>query len=139
MGPLIRSRWGRPDRRELLVLGIAVVLGVGLRLAYILATRGHALAGDEVEYWPLLVLALLGLALAWRQGRRRLVLAVAALALATSIVYTTDAGTRYRAPLEPLIVVLATAAAVSARREARRRRSPRGRPRPSRPRAPRSA
>ncbi len=31
------------------MLGIAVVLGVGVRLAYILATRGHA-AGDEVEY-----------------------------------------------------------------------------------------
>jgi len=64
-------------------------------------------------YWPLLVLALLGLALAWRQGQRRLVLAVAALALATSVVYTTDAGTRYRAPLEPLIVVLAMAAVAS--------------------------
>jgi hypothetical protein len=62
-------------------------------------------------YWPLLALALVGLGLAWRRGRRRLVLAVAALALAASVVYTGDGTTRYRAPLEPLIVVLAASAA----------------------------
>jgi hypothetical protein len=61
-------------------------------------------------YWPLLVLALGGLALQWRRGRRSLVLTVAAIALAASIVYTTDAGTRYRAPFEGMIVVLACGA-----------------------------
>lgn len=56
-------------------------------------------------YWLLLVLALVSL---WRlRGRREIVLPVLALALAASIVFTADAGTRYRAPLEPLIVVLA--------------------------------
>lgn len=75
-------------------------------------TRAVAAVGLAL-YWPLLALALISLLLAWRQGRRRLVLAVMALALATSVAYTTDAGTRYRAPLEPLIVVLATAAASS--------------------------
>jgi hypothetical protein len=63
-------------------------------------------------YWPLLALALAGTALLWRAGRRRLVLALAALALATSVVYIGDAFTRYRAPLEPLIAVLAMSAVV---------------------------
>jgi hypothetical protein len=35
---------------------------------------------------------------------------VLALALAASVVFTIDAGTRYRAPLEPLIAVLACSA-----------------------------
>lgn len=61
-------------------------------------------------YWPLLVLAVGGLVRLWRSGRREVVLAVAALALASSVVYTTDGGTRYRAPLEPLVVVLAATA-----------------------------
>ena len=56
-------------------------------------------------YYPLLGLALVAL---WRhRARRALVLPVLALALAASIVYTGASGTRYRAPLEPLIVVLA--------------------------------
>lgn len=56
-------------------------------------------------YWVLLALALATL---WRIRRRRqLVLPVLALALAASVVFIGDAGTRYRAPLEPLIVVLA--------------------------------
>ena len=63
-----------------------------------------------VMYWVLLVLALVALATAWRRGRRRLVLAVAAIVLAASIIYTTDAGTRYRAPLEGMIVALASGA-----------------------------
>jgi 4-amino-4-deoxy-L-arabinose transferase-like glycosyltransferase len=58
-----------------------------------------------VMYWVLLPLAIFGL---WRLRRRReIVLPVLALALASSAVYTIDSGTRYRAPLEPLIVILA--------------------------------
>jgi len=57
-------------------------------------------------YYVLFVLALAGL---WRWRRRReLVWPVLALSLAASIVFTIDSGTRYRAPLEPLIAVLAT-------------------------------
>jgi hypothetical protein len=36
-------------------------------------------------------------------------LAVLALALAATVVFTADSGTRYRATLEPLIVILACA------------------------------
>jgi 4-amino-4-deoxy-L-arabinose transferase-like glycosyltransferase len=58
-------------------------------------------------YDVLLPLALVGL---WRARRRRaLVWGVLALALGASIVFTIDSGTRYRAPLEPLIAVLACA------------------------------
>jgi 4-amino-4-deoxy-L-arabinose transferase-like glycosyltransferase len=63
-------------------------------------------------YDVLLPLALVGL---WRQRRRRgLVFAVLAIALGASIVFTIDSGTRYRAPLEPLIAVLACAGAIGA-------------------------
>lgn len=58
-------------------------------------------------YWPLLVLALIALVVAWRAGRRRLVVAVAAMALAASVIYTSNAFTRYRVPFEPLIAALA--------------------------------
>ena len=58
-----------------------------------------------VTYWVLLVAALVGL---WRLRRRpRLLWPLVALAVAASVVVTTEAHTRYRAPLEPLIVVLA--------------------------------
>lgn len=58
-------------------------------------------------YWVLIALAITTL---WRQrARRELWAPVLALALATSIVFTVAAATRYRAPLEPLIVVLASA------------------------------
>lgn len=58
-------------------------------------------------YDVLLPLALFGL---WRARRRRsLVWGVLAIALGASIVFTADSGTRYRAPLEPMIVVLASA------------------------------
>jgi 4-amino-4-deoxy-L-arabinose transferase-like glycosyltransferase len=64
-------------------------------------------------YDVLLPLALFGL---WRARRRRpLVLGVLALALGASVVFTADSGTRYRAPLEPLIAVLACAGALGAR------------------------
>jgi 4-amino-4-deoxy-L-arabinose transferase-like glycosyltransferase len=68
-------------------------------------------------YWPLLLLALAGLVRLWRAGRRDIVLAVAALAAASSVIYIGDAGTRYRAPIEALIVVLACAAVWPAPRE----------------------
>lgn len=56
-------------------------------------------------YYLLLPLALLGL---WRLRRRReLLVPILAVALAASLVFTIQAGTRYRAPLEPLVVVLA--------------------------------
>jgi 4-amino-4-deoxy-L-arabinose transferase-like glycosyltransferase len=65
-------------------------------------------------YLVLLPLALLGL---WRSRRRRaLVLGVLGLALGASIVFTVASGTRYRAPLEPLIAVLACAGLLGARR-----------------------
>jgi 4-amino-4-deoxy-L-arabinose transferase-like glycosyltransferase len=66
-------------------------------------------------YYGLLPLALVGL---WRARRRRdLVRPVLAIALAASIVFTSDSGTRYRTTLEPLIVVLAcsTLASISIR------------------------
>jgi 4-amino-4-deoxy-L-arabinose transferase-like glycosyltransferase len=64
-------------------------------------------------YDVLLPLALLGL---WRGRRRRaLTLGVLALALGASITFTVEGGTRYRAPLEPLIAVLACAGALGAR------------------------
>ena len=56
-------------------------------------------------YWILLALAIAGL---WRQRHRRdLVAGVLALALASSILFTIAAATRYRVPFEPLIVILA--------------------------------
>jgi 4-amino-4-deoxy-L-arabinose transferase-like glycosyltransferase len=76
--------------------------------------------------WCYLVVALLALAALWRhRARRGLVLSVLALLLATAVVYTGDGGTRYRAPLEPLLAVLAVGAFVSAAsvREARADRS----------------
>jgi hypothetical protein len=63
-------------------------------------------------YLVLLPLSLVGL---WRVRRRREVLfGVLAVALGASIVFTAAAGTRYRAPLEPLIAVLACAGALGA-------------------------
>ena len=65
-------------------------------------------------YYVLFLLALAGL---WRWRRRReLVLPLLALALAASIVNTIDSGTRYRAPLEPVIAVLACSAVLVPRR-----------------------
>jgi 4-amino-4-deoxy-L-arabinose transferase-like glycosyltransferase len=88
-----------------------------------LENRNRVLSGIGLAmYWPLLALAIAGLVLAWRDGRRRLVVAVLATALAASVVYTSDATTRYRAPFEPLVVVLAmSTVAVLVRRRARAR------------------
>jgi 4-amino-4-deoxy-L-arabinose transferase-like glycosyltransferase len=64
-------------------------------------------------YDVLLPLALFGL---WRARRRRgLVVGLLAIALGAAVVYTADSGTRYRAPLEPVIVVLACAGVLGAR------------------------
>jgi hypothetical protein len=59
-------------------------------------------------YYVLLPLALFGL---WKaRSRRALVVGLLAMALAASVVFTVASGTRYRAPLEPLIVILAMSA-----------------------------
>jgi 4-amino-4-deoxy-L-arabinose transferase-like glycosyltransferase len=66
-------------------------------------------------YDVLLPLALLGL---WRVRRRRaVVLGMIAVALAASIVFTADSGTRYRATLEPVIAILACVGALGAGRD----------------------
>ncbi|MFL5913794.1 MAG: ArnT family glycosyltransferase [Gaiellaceae bacterium] len=74
-------------------------------------------------YWVMLPLALA--ALWFFRSRRGLVLPVIAMALSASVVFTADAASRYRAPFEPLMVILATAAAFElARRWSLRRGSP---------------
>ena len=74
-------------------------------------------------YWVMLPLALAALWLF--RSRSGLVLPVIAMALSASVVFTADAASRYRAPFEPLIVILATAAAFElARRWSQRRGSP---------------
>lgn len=56
-------------------------------------------------YYVLLPLALLGL---WRLRRRlELLVPIVVLAASISVVFTVQAGTRYRAPIEPVIVILA--------------------------------
>jgi 4-amino-4-deoxy-L-arabinose transferase-like glycosyltransferase len=56
-------------------------------------------------YWVLLAFALAGL---WRhRDRRDVVAGVLALALASSVLFTIAAATRYRVPLEPLVVIMA--------------------------------
>lgn len=71
---------------------------------------------SKLGAWCYLFVGLAALAGLWRhRARRGLVLAVLALFLATAVAYTGDGGTRYRAPLEPLIAVLAVAAFASVR------------------------
>jgi hypothetical protein len=73
-------------------------------------------------YWVLLPLAIAAL---WIHRRRRaLVLPIVALVVSASVVFTAEAATRYRAPFEPLVAVLACAAAVPVIDRARER--PRG-------------
>jgi hypothetical protein len=56
-------------------------------------------------YHLLLPLAIVGL---WRaHRRRRLVVPLLVMALGASVIHTADSGTRYRAPFEPLIAILA--------------------------------
>ena len=59
-------------------------------------------------YYVLLILALIGI---WRhRTRREIWIPVLALAAGATLVFSVAAGTRYRATLEPLVVVLACAA-----------------------------
>jgi 4-amino-4-deoxy-L-arabinose transferase-like glycosyltransferase len=46
----VTARLRDAPRRELAVLAGALAVGLAIRVAYVLATRGHALAGDEIEY-----------------------------------------------------------------------------------------
>jgi hypothetical protein len=85
-------------RRPRHILGEAATTGRSQRLTRV----------QMVMHYVLLPLALLGLWLARR--RRALVLPLLALALAASVVYLADATTRYRAPFDPLIVILAMSA-----------------------------
>jgi 4-amino-4-deoxy-L-arabinose transferase-like glycosyltransferase len=72
--------------------------------------RGVAKIG-MVLYWVLLAGALTAL---WLQRRRRaLVVPVLVGAAAMSVVFTVAAGTRYRLPFEPILVVLACSAFVA--------------------------
>lgn len=73
-------------------------------------TKGVTAVGLGI-YWLLLPLALAGLWIARR--RRALVIPVLAMVLGASVVHTTDAGTRYRAPFEPLIVLFASSSAAA--------------------------
>jgi 4-amino-4-deoxy-L-arabinose transferase-like glycosyltransferase len=83
-------------------------------------------------YYVLAPLAMLGL---WRlRSRRGLVLPLVAIALTASVVFTIDSGTRYRAPLEPVIALLACSAALGLAASLRRAPAPPcGRSRPSVP------
>lgn len=59
-------------------------------------------------YYVLLILAVIGI---WRhRARREIWIPVLALAVGATLVFSVAAGTRYRATLEPLVVVLACAA-----------------------------
>ncbi len=72
-------------------------------------SKAVAIAGMAM-YYLLLAAALVGL---WRLRRRRtLVIPLLAMALAASVVFTVASATRYRAPLEPLLAILAVAAVV---------------------------
>jgi hypothetical protein len=65
-------------------------------------------------YYVLLPLAVLAL---WRlRHRREIVIPVLALALAASVIHTVASNTRYRAPLEPVIAVLACSLLAHGRR-----------------------
>ena len=74
-------------------------------------SEGLAVAGIAL-YYVIGVAALVGL---WRlRHRRTLVVPLLAMALAASVVFTVASATRYRAPLEPLLAILAVAAVAPA-------------------------
>lgn len=95
-----------------------------LSRAVSLRSRGigeAAFTAGVLAYWAVLPLAAIGL---WRIRRRRdLVLSVLGTFAAASIVFTVAAATRYRAPLEPLIVILASSAIVGLAPRLRRARA----------------
>ena len=86
--------------------------------------RAVAIVGLAM-YWALLALALYELF----ELRRRphLAIPIVVLALSASVVLTSDAVTRYRAPLEPLVTVLASAGGAALVTDRRRGRAVRGR------------
>src|SRR5581483_10834394 len=85
--------------------------------------RATTIAGLAI-YWCLLPLAAVGL---WRLRRRReIAYPVLAMAAVASLAFTIVASTRYRAPLEPVIAILACSLAARARTPAIAR-GPRGR------------
>jgi hypothetical protein len=72
--------------------------------------KAVSIAGIAV-YYVLLVAALVAL---WRlRARRSMVYPLLAMALGASVVFTAAAATRYRLPLEPALVVLASYAFVA--------------------------
>ena len=82
-------------------------------------TEALAVAGMAL-YYVLLAAALVGL---WRlRHRRTLVIPMLAMALAASVVFTVASATRYRAPFEPLLAILAVAAVRPAAPRRRRTR-----------------
>src|SRR3954453_20701932 len=44
------AKWGPVARRELAWLAGAVLLGIAIRVAYVLITQGHHPVNDELEY-----------------------------------------------------------------------------------------
>ena len=90
---------------------------------------GPAYAG-LVAYWVLLVLAVVGLWL-FRNTQRALVVTTLVLAVGASLMFTSVANTRYRVPLEPLVLLLAVATVTTTLGGGRRPASPpAGRPSP---------
>jgi 4-amino-4-deoxy-L-arabinose transferase-like glycosyltransferase len=87
--------------------------------------RSEPLAWVSVlAHYAILALALAGLWLARR--RREILFPVIALAVAASIVFTIVSGSRYRAPLEPLLAVLAASAVIRPRSGEHVQRAPEG-------------
>jgi hypothetical protein len=87
-------------------------------------TPGVTVVGLAI-YWITLPFAAAGLWVLWRSGGRRVVIALAAVAVTATVLYTSDAGTRYRAPLEPVIAVLAAGGAAALVRQLAAARSSR--------------
>jgi SAM-dependent methyltransferase len=73
-----------------------------------------------VIWWVMLPLAVAGLVLA--RSRRALVIPLVAMFVLATLVYIGNSGTRYRAPFEPVVAVLACSAVASLRRPTHMRR-----------------
>ena len=70
-----------------------------------------------VMWWVILPLGLVGLFLA--RGRRGIVIPLVAMFLLATLIYIGNSGTRYRAPFEPVMVVLACSALAARRTDMR--------------------